>query len=199
VRLASDATDRARAAETVNTLRFDGARVHGDSTDGVGLVRDLATNLGVAIEGRRILIVGAGGAARAVIEPLLAARPAELAVVNRTGERAVALGERFAGRVRGTGFADLPRHGFDIVINASSAGLAGEAPPLPETAFARGATAYDMVYGAGETPFLAFARRCGAARLADGLGMLVEQAAESFFVWRAVRPATAPVIAMLRA
>jgi shikimate dehydrogenase len=198
-RLATEATPRARGAAAVNTLRFDGARVYGDNTDGVGLVRDLAANLAVAIEGRRILMVGAGGAARGVIEALLDARPVELVVVNRTGERAAALERQFPGRLRGTGFETLPRHGFDIVINASSAGLSGEAPPLPESAFAAGAAAYDMVYGQGETPFLAFARRSGAARLADGLGMLVEQAAESFFIWRGVRPATAPVIAMLRA
>ena len=198
-RLATEITPRARVAEAVNTLRFDGARVDGDNTDGVGLARDLAANLGVAIDGRRILIVGAGGAARGVIEALLDARPVELVIVNRTGERAEALARQFTGRVQGAGFEALPRHGFDIVINASSAGLAGEAPPLPESAFATGATAYDMVYGQGETPFLAFARRSGAGRLADGLGMLVEQAAESFFVWRGVRPATAPVLAMLRA
>jgi len=198
-RLATEATPRARVAEAVNTLRFDGARVYGDNTDGVGLVRDLAANLGVAIAGRRILIVGAGGAARGVIEALLDARPVELVVVNRTGERAEALERQFPGGLRGMGFELLPRHGFDIVINASSAGLSGEAPPLPGSAFAAGAAAYDMVYGQGETPFLAFARRSGAARLADGLGMLVEQAAESFFVWRGVRPATAPVLAMLRA
>jgi len=198
-RLATEATPRVRAAEAVNTLRFDGARVYGDNTDGVGLVRDLAANLGVAIEGRRILIVGAGGAARGVIEALLDARPVELVVVNRTGERAEALERQFPGRLRGAGFETLPRHGFDIVINTSSAGLSGEAPPLPGSAFAAGAAAYDLVYGQGETPFLAFARRSGAARLADGLGMLVEQAAESFFVWRGVRPATAPVLAMLRA
>ena len=188
-RLATEVTPRARVAEAVNPLRFDG----------VGLARDLGANLGVGIAGRRILIVGAGGAARGVIEALLDARPVELVIVNRTGERAAALERQFTGRVHGAGFEALPRHGFDIVINASSAGLAGEAPPLPGSAFATGATAYDMVYGQGETPFLAFARRSGAGRLADGLGMLVEQAAESFFVWRGVRPATAPVLAMLRA
>ncbi len=198
-RLANDATARARAAEAVNTLRFEGARIYGDNTDGVGLVRDLAANLAVGIGGRRVLIVGAGGAARSVIEALLDAQPAEVVVVNRTGERAEAFERQFTGRVRGAGFEALPRYGFDLVINASSAGLAGAAPPLPESAFAPGATAYDMVYGEGETPFLALARRSGAARVADGLGMLVEQAAESFFVWRGVRPATAPVLTMLRA
>jgi shikimate dehydrogenase len=198
-RLATETTERARAAEAVNTLRFDGARIHGDNTDGVGLVRDLVANLAIPIEGRRVLLVGAGGAASGVIASLLEARPTELVVVNRTLERARALEGRFAGRLRAAGFTTLPRHGFDLVINATSAGLAGEAPPLPESAFAAGAAAYDLVYGKGETPFLAFARRSGAARLADGLGMLVEQAAESFFVWRGVRPATAPVLAMLRA
>jgi shikimate dehydrogenase len=197
--VATEATERARVAEAVNTLRFDGARAYGDNTDGVGLVRDLAANLGVAIAGRRLLVLGAGGAARGVIGALLEAQPAELVVVNRTGERAEALERQFTGRVRGTGFEALPPHGFDIVINASAAGLMGEAPPLPESAFAKGAIAYDMVYGHGETSFLELARRSGAAQLADGLGMLVEQAAESFFVWRGVRPATAPVLAMLRA
>jgi shikimate dehydrogenase len=198
-RLATQATVRAREAEAANTLRFDAAGVYGDSTDGVGLVRDLAANLAISIAGRRVLLVGAGGAARSVIAALLEAGPKELVVVNRTVERAAALEAQFAGRVRGAGYATLPRHGFDLVINASSAGLAGEAPPLPGSAFAPGAAAYDMVYGKGETPFLRLARRSGATRLADGLGMLVEQAAESFFVWRGVRPATAPVLAMLRA
>jgi shikimate dehydrogenase len=198
-RLATEATARAREAEAANTLRFDPAGVHGDNTDGVGLVRDLTANLAIPIAGRRVLLVGAGGAARGVIAALLEAGPAELVVVNRTRERAAALEARFAGRLRGTGYATLPQHGFDLVINASSAGLTGEAPPLPESAFASGAAAYDMVYGKGETPFLQLARRSGVTRLADGLGMLVEQAAESFFVWRGVRPATAPVLEMLRA
>jgi shikimate dehydrogenase len=197
-RLALETSDRARAAEAVNTLCFDGPRVYGDNTDGVGLVRDLTANLGMAIERRRVLIVGAGGAARGVLGPLLDARPAELVVVNRTPERAEELERQFAGQVRGVGFAGLPRQPFDIVINATSAGLAGDVPPLSRTAFADGALAYDMLYGTGETEFLAAARASGAARLADGLGMLVEQAAESFFVWRGVRPDTAPVLAMLR-
>jgi len=198
-RLATATSGRAREAEAVNTLRFEGARVDGDNTDGVGLARDIVANLGIALEGRRLLIVGAGGAARGVIPSLLDARPAEVVVVNRTAERAADLARQFNGRVRAAGFATLPRQAFDIVVNATSAGLAGEAPPLPTTAFVDGALAYDMVYGKGETAFLALARASGAARFADGLGMLVEQAAESFYLWRGVRPDTAPVLAMLRA
>jgi shikimate dehydrogenase len=197
-RLATELSDRARAVAAVNTLRFDGTRILGDTTDGVGLVRDIAA-LGVAIEGRRVLLVGAGGASRSVIPALLDARPGLLVVVNRTVERAAELERQFGGRVQGVGFAALPRRAFDVVINATSAGHAGDLPPLERSLFAPGALAYDMTYGKGAEAFLALARAAGAARVADGLGMLVEQAAESFFIWRGVRPDTAPVLAMLRA
>jgi shikimate dehydrogenase len=195
-RYASELTPRARAAEAVNTLRFDGAAVLGDNTDGVGLLQDLAVNARCALAGRRVLLMGAGGAAQGVLGPLLAARPARLVIANRTGEKARSLALRF-GAAAGGGYADLDGQAFDLVINATSAGLADEAPPLPAGVFAAGALGYDMVYGR-ETPFLAFARAAGAATL-DGLGMLVEQAAESFFVWRGIRPDTAPVLAALRA
>jgi shikimate dehydrogenase len=198
-RLATAPTDRARAVEAVNTLSFEGTRVGGDTTDGVGLARDLGGQLGAPIDGRRVLLLGAGGAARSVIPALLDAQPAALVVVNRTAERASELERQFGGRVQAVGFGALPRRPFDIVINATSAGHAGELPPLGRSLFAPGALAYDMTYGPGAEPFLAAARAAGAARLADGLGMLVEQAAESFFVWRGVRPDTAPVLAMLRA
>jgi shikimate dehydrogenase len=198
-RLATELSDRARAVDAVNTLRFEGTRVMGDTTDGVGLVRDIGGNLGVAIESRRVLLVGAGGASRSVIPALLEARPAAVVVVNRTVERATELERQFGGRVQAAGFATLPRRPFDIVINATSAGHAGELPPLERSLFAPGALAYDMTYGQGAEAFLALARAAGAARSADGLGMLVEQAAESFFIWRGVRPDTAPVLAMLRA
>jgi shikimate dehydrogenase len=197
-RLATELSDRARAVEAVNTLRFEGMRIMGDTTDGVGLVRDIGA-LGVAIEARRVLLVGAGGASRSVIPALLDARPAALVVVNRTVERAVELERQFGGQVQAVGFTALPRRPFDIVINATSAGHAGELPPLERSLFVPGALAYDMTYGKGAEAFLALARAAGAARVTDGLGMLVEQAAESFFIWRGVRPETAPVLAMLRA
>jgi shikimate dehydrogenase len=197
-RLATELSDRARVVEAVNTLRFDGVRIRGDTTDGAGLVRDIGA-LGFAIEGRRVLLVGAGGASRSVIPALLDARPAALVVANRTLERAAELERQFGGQVEAAGFATLPRRQFDVVINATSAGHAGELPPLPRSTFATGALAYDMTYGPGAAPFLALAREAGAARVADGLGMLVEQAAESFLIWRGVRPDTAPVLAMLRA
>jgi shikimate dehydrogenase len=134
-----------------------------------------------------------------VIPALLDARPKLLVVVNRTLERAAELERQFGGQVQAAGFATLPRRPFDVVINATSAGHAGQLPPLPRSTFATGALAYDMTYGKGAAAFLALAREAGVVRVADGLGMLVEQAAESFFIWRGVRPDTAPVLAMLRA
>lgn len=197
--LAHRLSARAEAAGAVNTLTFESDGIFGDNTDGVGLVNDLAGNLGLDLEGQRILLMGAGGAARGVVLPLLEQGPAELFIVNRTAVKAVELAGRFgtAGTVRGGGYEALPGRRFDLVINATAASLAGDLPPLPAGVFAAGALAYDMMYGK-DTPFLAFARGEGA-RCADGLGMLVEQAAEAFFLWRAVRPATAPVIALLRA
>jgi len=191
------ASARAAAAQAVNTLLFDGTQVRGDNTDGVGLLRDLVANLGRPVEGRAILLVGAGGAAQGVIGPLLEARPRRLVVVNRTADKALALARRF-GASAGGGLADFRGERFDLVVNATSAGLgAGDAAPVETSAFAPGALAYDMVYGR-DTAFLALARAAGAA-VADGSGMLVEQAAESFYLWRGVRPDTAPVLAALRA
>ena len=142
----------------------------------------------------------AGGASRGVVGPLLEAKPTALIIANRTADKALALAERFAslGPVSGVGFSELAGKVFDLVINATSASIDGEALPLPSGLFASGSLAYEMMYGRGETPFLRFARSDGASRLADGLGMLVEQAAEAFFVWRGVRPDGAPVMAMLR-
>lgn len=188
-------TERARAAGVVNTLIFDEGGARGDNTDGVGLLRDLAANLGCTIAGRRVLLMGAGGAAQGVLAPLVAAGPRRLVVANRTADKARALARRF-GASAGGGYGDMRAEQFDLLINATSAGMAGEAPPLAAGQFARGALAYDMVYGR-DTPFLALARAAGAAAH-DGSGMLVEQAAESFFVWRGVRPDTAPVLAALR-
>lgn len=197
-RLANRCTPRAEAAQAVNTLRFDGAEILGDNTDGAGLVCDLTRNLGLDLRGRRILLMGAGGAARGVVQPLLEQNPAALFIVNRTATRALELAERFRawGPVAGGGYADLAGAAYDLVINATAASLAGELPPLPEGVFAPGGVAYDMMYGR-DTPFLQRARQAGV-RTADGLGMLVEQAAEAFHLWRGVRPDTAPVIALLR-
>ncbi|NWG32775.1 MAG: shikimate dehydrogenase [Rhodocyclaceae bacterium] len=198
--LAEKPTERARLAGAANTLRFDADGIFADNTDGVGLVRDLTGRLWLDLAGKRVLILGAGGAARGVILPLLEERPALLAVANRSVDKAEALKAQFAsfGRLAAGGFDAFAGGAFDLVINATSASLGGAGLVLPEGLFAPGALAYDMVYGRGETPFLADARRLGAARVADGLGMLVEQAAESFFLWRGVRPETGPVLAMLR-
>lgn len=215
-RLADRLTERAALAGAVNTLIVVAAdaagqgastspQLVGDNTDGAGLLRDIEHNLGVAVAGRRVLLLGAGGAARGALGPLLAASPAGLFVANRTADKALALAREFAGRapagcsLAGGGFAELAGQRFDLVINATSASLRGDVPPLPRGVFASGSLAYDMMYSAsGETPFLAAARAAGAARTADGLGMLVEQAAEAFFVWRGVRPDSASVLAGLR-
>lgn len=200
-RLASRLSDRAARAGAVNTLAFNGDEIYGDNTDGAGLVRDIVTNLGVDLAGKRILLLGAGGASRGVIAPLLACAPASLSIANRTTEKAEALASAFADlfAVDAGNFANLTGKSFNVVINATSASLSGETLPLPSGLFAPGALAYDMMYGKDDTPFLAQARAQGAARCADGLGMLAEQAAEAFLVWRGVRPATGEVLATLRA
>ena len=197
---AQDLTERARHAQAVNTLKFDGASVLGDNTDGAGLVRDIEQNLRCAIAGKDVLLMGAGGAARGVLLPLLACRPQSLTIVNRTLQKAQDLAQHFAahGPLRASDYAGLAGDRYDLVINATASSLNDELPPLPPRILAPGALAYDMMYGKGLTPFLAFAEANHAQTLADGLGMLVEQAAESFFVWRGVRPQTQPVIEQLR-
>ena len=200
-RLATRLSERAARAGAVNTLAFNGAEIFGDNTDGAGLVRDITHNLGFSLAGKRILLLGAGGASRGVIAPLLAEQPVSLFIANRSADKALLLAEAFSGMapVDAGSFAKTAGKSFDLVINATSASLSGESLPLPPGIFASGSLAYDMMYGKGETPFLALAREQGAAQRADGLGMLVEQAAEAFFVWRSVRPATAQVLADLRA
>ncbi|HWR77728.1 MAG TPA: shikimate dehydrogenase [Thiobacillus sp.] len=194
--LANRLSPRAQRAGAVNTLVFDAGGILGDNTDGAGLVADLTRNLNCAIAGKRILLMGAGGAARGVIEPLLEQKPAALVIANRTVSRAQELAELFGHGVTACGFdaVDTP---FDLVINATAASLAGELPPLSPRVFTADTLAYDMMYGR-DTPFLSLARTHNAAT-ADGLGMLVEQAAEAFNLWRGVRPDTAPVITALRA
>ncbi len=199
--LADELTARAREAGAVNTLRFDAERALGDNTDGAGLVADIVARLRVPIAGRRVLLMGAGGAARGVVGPLLRERPQALAIGNRTAAKARALADEFAaqGPVRGGGYDALSGRAFDVVVNATSASLEGVVPPLPTGVFAPGALAYDMVYGEHATRFLDHARGAGAAVVADGLGMLAAQAALSFLLWRGVAPDTVPVIALLGA
>ena len=199
--LADVRTPRAELAGAANTLSFraDGT-VHGDNTDGVGLIRDLRENLGVAVAGCRVLMVGAGGAARGVLPAIVDERPHRLVVVNRSPERAESLVARLADpRVEACAFADLGAETFDLVINATSAGLSGgRAPPVPISALRAGGAAYDMVYAPETTSFLLWSRAAGASVSVDGAGMLVEQGAESFRLWRGVRPPTRRVIAALR-
>ena len=197
--LADELTERAEAAGAVNTLKFDGGSVLGDNTDGAGLVSDITTRLGVALAGTRILLMGAGGAARGVVRPLLEHRPALLAIANRTVEKAHALAQRFAphGPVRGGAYREFADERFDVIIKATSASLSGAMPPVSDRAFAGSAVAYDMVYSDRPTKFLEHAKASGAGQVADGLGMLIAQAAESFLLWRGVRPDTRPVIAMM--
>lgn len=193
-------TERARAAGAVNTLkkRDDGSLL-GDNTDGAGLVADLRDNLGWSIGGRKVLLLGAGGAARGALLPLLDEKPQLLHVANRTFAKAEQLVAEFSARgPMSAGGLELFPGDFDLIINASSASLGGELPPLPDSVVGPGCCAYDMVYGAEPTAFMAWASARGA-EVADGLGMLVGQAAESFYLWRGVRPEVAPVLAGLRA
>jgi shikimate dehydrogenase len=205
--LAARHTERAALAQACNTLRFDAdpdathAGWLGDNTDGAGLVADIERNAGVPLAGRRLLLIGAGGAAAGVLGPLLAARPAELVVANRTLERAQALVARHAAvahgaRLRAATLADCGS-AFDVVVNGTASSLAGAAPPVAPEVLARGALALDMMYGPSAQGFLEWAQAHGAQGR-DGLGMLVEQAAEAFLLWRGVRPATAAVLAALR-
>jgi len=196
---ARERTPRAAQAGAVNTLALRGNGVLGDNTDGAGLVRDLTANLGIALAGKRILLLGAGGAARGVVAPILAFAPAVLVIANRTRARARELARVFAeaGCVESAGL-DAPGAGFDLVVNATSSSTRGEPLALRADVFGPGATAYDMAYGAAARPFLDGARAAGALT-SDGVGMLVEQAAESFLLWRGRRPETAGVIAALRA
>lgn len=196
---ATDLTERARLAGAVNCMKFDGARAIGENFDGLGLVNDIQRNLGRSMRSRRVLLMGAGGAARGALLPFLEQEPEVLAVANRTVAKAVALREQFPDRdnLIAGGYADFSGWAFDMVVNATSASLRGELPPVAPVNFSPGCLAYDLVYGKGLTPFLRVARDAGAGRLADGVGMLVEQAAEAFAWWRGVRPATRLLIEKL--
>lgn len=203
--LATEKSSRALDAGAVNMLKFSGDSIFGDNTDGAGLICDITRNLGIAVLNKRVLLIGAGGAARGVMYPLLQQGPASLTITNRTFDKARKLIMRYLQisffkrtQLAALPLADLVGHSFDIVINASSASVMGEALPLPTHLFARGSLAYEMMYGKGRTPFLKFARDDGAAKICDGLGMLVEQAAESFYLWRGVRPNTQFVLNKLK-
>ncbi|MCW5654048.1 shikimate dehydrogenase [Hydrogenophaga sp.] len=198
--IATDPSETARLAGAANTLKFGpGERIFADNTDGSGLVNDIQRNQGFTLAGKRVLLLGAGGATRGAILPIAQQRPALLAVANRTADKAHALRQAFAAHVtlQTGGLDELSGEAFDVVINATSTGLTQTALPLPDSVFAPGALAYDMVYGKGLTPFLRQARTAGAGTLADGVGMLVEQAAEAFTLWRGVRPDTRAVIQQL--
>jgi shikimate dehydrogenase len=194
-------SERAQRAGAVNTLLMDADGIIGDNTDGAGLVRDLGSNLKVALAEAHILLVGAGGAARGVIAPLLDESPARIVVAGRAGARAAQLALQFAalGPVSGSGFEGLAATPFDVVINATSAGLVGEVPAIPPHVIGAHTFCYDMSYARGGTAFIAWARAQGCRHSAQGWGMLVEQAAESFELWRGVRPDTAPVLDALLA
>jgi len=198
--LATQRSERAERAGAVNTLVINGPGDYfGDNTDGVGLVRDLVRNHKLRLKGKRILIVGAGGAVRGVIEPLLAGKPASLTIANRTREKALQLAEDFSdlGNIRGCGLDGFGPDSYDIIINGTSASLSGELPSLPATLIKENTFCYDMMYASEPTPFMRWAQQQGAKRVVDGKGMLVEQAAESFRIWRGCEPETAPVIEAL--
>jgi shikimate dehydrogenase len=200
--IAAARSARAEEAEACNTLAWRDDHWYGDNTDGVGLMHDLTHNLREPLAGRDVLVLGAGGAARGILGPLLAKTPRSVVLVNRTERRAVELAASFAeyGDIKAVAAAKLSGRRFDVVINATSIGINADVPEhlWPDHPFAAGGLAYDLVYADGATPFLRWASRNAAERTADGLGMLIEQAAESFALWRGVRPDTSPLFAMLR-
>ena len=195
--MADERSERAALAGAVNALKFEGGRILADNFDGIGLLRDIEINLGLPMSGKRVLMLGAGGAARGALLPFLEAKPAELVIANRDVAKAQALAAQVAGRgaVVACGYADLEAMGrFDLVVNATSASLTGDLPPVPPSIFRPEGMAYELAYGKRLTPFLRLARNAGVRNIADGVGMLVEQAAEAFAWWRGVRPETRPVI-----
>ncbi|OOZ36591.1 shikimate dehydrogenase [Solemya velesiana gill symbiont] len=198
---ANERSPRAETAGAVNTLiLLDDGRFRGDNTDGVGLVRDLTVNHGATLKGSRILLLGAGGASKGVVRPLLEEQPAQLVIANRTAAKAVELASELAelGSVEGCGLDELAGRKFDVIINGTAAGLGGQVPDIPDNILEAGGWTYDMMYASEPTVFVRWGQSHGASMALDGLGMLVEQAAESFYLWRGVRPETADVIKMLR-
>ena len=201
-KLASHLSKRAQRAGAVNTLILnDPEHYYGDTTDGIGLCNDLIQNHKITLKNKNILILGAGGAVRGVLEPLLEHKPSQLVIANRTVAKAHQLAKDFSdlGNISGSGFEDLASEKFDLIINGTSASLSGDLPPLPDNILNEHATVYDMMYGAQPTVFMSWGKQQGAEHCLDGLGMLVEQAAESFFIWRKIRPTTTDVIKKIRA
>jgi len=198
--ISENRSNRAERALAVNTISFDDAgNIIGDNTDGVGLILDLTINHDISIKDKDILILGAGGAVRGILGPLFDEQPNKVVIANRTVSRAEELTDIFSDRgdISACGFDKLAGSNFDIIINGTSASLQGEVPPLPENLLNDNVCCYDMMYSMSDTPFVSWAKAHGATKAFDGLGMLVEQAAESFFIWRGVRPDTVPVIKML--
>ncbi|HFD12101.1 MAG TPA: shikimate dehydrogenase [Crenotrichaceae bacterium] len=190
-------SERARRCGAVNTLVFrEDGQIDADNTDGIGLLRDLTHNLKIQINKQKLLILGAGGATRGILESLLTEQPEQIVIANRTVSKATKLAELFSdlGEVTGCGYDDLKAQRFDIVVNATAASLHGQLPPLPDTLLAEDACCYDLAYSVQPTPFVSWGNQYGAAVSTDGIGMLVEQAAEAFLIWRGIRPETMPLI-----
>lgn len=200
-KLCDHLSERAGTAGAANTLSFRDGEIHGDNTDGIGLLRDLVINLGFTLEGANILILGAGGATRGIVGPLIEMQPASLRIANRTLDKAQVLADHFSrsGPVSACRFNVVPvTEKYDLIINATSAGVTGDVPPYPAAAISPDTLCYDLSYGLKPTPFSVWAREQGAERSVMGWGMLVEQAAESFHIWRGVRPETAPVLKQMK-
>ncbi len=199
--LVDELSPRAASAQAVNTIiQLKDGRLRGDNTDGIGLVRDLQENQGATLAGARILLLGAGGAARGVLRPLLETHPEQIVIANRTASKATALASDLAtlGPVEGCGFSDLTGKKFNLIINATAAGLTDQVPEIPDNLLESEGWCYDMMYSDKPTAFMRWGLTQGAAKVIDGLGMLVEQAAESFYLWRGIRPDTAPVMQQQR-
>ncbi len=198
--LVTERSERAERAGAVNTIKIENDKLFGDNTDGVGLVNDLTLNHEIELQGKSILLMGAGGAARGVLVPLLKQNPCSLFIANRTPDKAKDLADDFSdtGDVSGGGYDAIAELTFDVVINATAASLQGDLPPLPDTLLNNNASCYDMMYSAKATPFMEWSAKHKAKKILDGLGMLVEQAAESFYIWRNVKPETKMVIEQLR-
>lgn len=198
--LATELSERAQRAGAVNTLTLEDNKIFGDTTDGTGLLNDLINNHHQIIKNKHILVVGAGGAVRGVLEPLLLESPASLVIANRTVSKAQQLADDFSsfGNISACSFNELNAKQFDLIINGTSASLSGDLPPLPNNIFSNNACAYDMMYAKEPTVFMQWSKQQGAETILDGLGMLVEQAAESFYIWRGVRPETKDIIKSLK-
>ena len=194
-------TQRAEISGSVNTIRFDEQlNIHGDTTDGQGLINDLIINHGIKIENKSVLILGAGGSVKAILEPLCTQKTSQIVIANRTVSRAEQLAEKFSdqGNIEACSYTELSNRSFDMIINGTSLSLMGELPPIPGTVIKSGACCYDLMYSDTDTIFMKWAAEQGASKVVDGLGMLVEQAAEAFLIWHDVKPETAPVIKTLR-